>query len=94
MKLLPQRLLWVAVPLLWLLVLVSAIGAIWFKHRSRELFVELQQLNAGRDELEAEWGRLQLEQSAWSAYGYVEQVADSKLHMRMPEAREIQVVSP
>jgi len=94
MKLFAQRMLWWSVPLLWCLVLASAVGAIYFKHRSRELFVELQQLNSGRDELEAEWGRLQLEQSAWSAYGYVEQVATQKLHMRTPGPREIQVVSP
>lgn len=94
MRLLPRRTLWLTVPLLWVLVLASALGAIYFKYRARELFVELQQLNAGRDELEAEWGRLQLEQSAWSTYGYVEQVAGAKLRMRMPEAREIQVVSP
>ena len=80
-----------AVPLLWIAVLGSAAGSIWFKHRQRELFIELERLNAGRDELEAEWGRLQLEQSAWSAYSYVENVADSRLHMRIPASRDVEI---
>jgi cell division protein FtsL len=84
-------LLW-SLPLLWFLVLGSAAATIWCKHRARELFVELEQLHAGRDELDAEWGRLQLEQSAWSAYAYVERIADAKLHMRIPASREIETV--
>ncbi|MFO1400242.1 MAG: cell division protein FtsL [Steroidobacteraceae bacterium] len=79
-------------PLLWLAVLGSAAGTIWCKHRARELFVELERLNAGRDELDAEWGRLQLEQSAWSTYAYVERIADAKLRMRIPASREIETV--
>jgi cell division protein FtsL len=82
-----------SLPLLWLAVLGSAAATIWCKHRARELFVELEQLNAGRDELDAEWGRLQLEQSSWSTYAYVERVADAKLHMRIPASREIETVA-
>lgn len=82
--------LWVAVPALWLAVLGSAAGAIYCKHRSRELFVELEKLNRSRDEFEAEWGRLQLEQSAWSTYAYVERVADSRLHMTIPASSAIE----
>ena len=81
-------------PLLWCAVLASAAGTIWCKHRSRELFVELEQLNAGRDELDAEWGRLQLEQSAWSTYGYVENVADARLHMHIPVSKEVELPPP
>jgi len=87
-----RRILLWSLPVLWLAVLGSAAATIWCKHRARELFVELEQLNSGRDELDAEWGRLQLEQSAWSTYAYVERVADAKLHMRIPASREIETV--
>ena len=90
MKRLPRAALWLAVPVLWLAVLGSAAAAIYTKHRARELFVELEQLNRGRDELEAEWGRLQLEQSAWSTYAYVERVADTRLHMTIPGSSAIE----
>ena len=87
-----RRVLVWALPLLWCMVLGSATATIWCKHRARELFVELEQLNAGRDELDAEWGRLQLEQSAWSTYAYVERIADAKLRMRIQASREIETV--
>jgi len=89
-----RRGLLIAVPLLWLAVLGSAAGAIWCKHRARELFVELEALNARRDNLQIEWGQLQLEQSAWSTHGFVERVASTKLHMAMPPPKEIEIVSP
>jgi cell division protein FtsL len=80
--------------LLWFAALGSAAGAIYAKHRARELFVELEKLNTRRDNLEIEWGQLQLEQSAWSTHAFVEQVAATRLHMAAPPAREIQVVLP
>ena len=83
-----------AVPLLWLGALGSAAGAIWCKHRARELFIELEALDARRDNLEIEWGQLQLEQSAWSTHAFVERVASTKLHKAMPPPKEIVIVSP
>ena len=50
----PSRALAIAVPLLWLAALGSAAGAIYCKHRARALFVELEALNARRDNLEIE----------------------------------------
>lgn len=89
-----RRVLLVLVPLLWLAALASAAGAIWCKHRTRQLFVQLEALNAHRDDLEIEWGQLQLEQSAWSTHAFVERVASSRLHMAMPPPKEIEIVSP
>jgi cell division protein FtsL len=79
---------------LWLGVLGSAAGAIYCKHRARALFVELERLNAQRDNLDVEWGQLQLEQSAWSANAFVERVATAKLHMATPPPRQIEVIAP
>ena len=76
-----NKLLILAIPLLWAAALASAAGAIYSKHRARELFVELERLNVKRDNLEIEWGQLQLEQSAWSTHAFVENVAGTKLKM-------------
>jgi cell division protein FtsL len=89
-----RRLLLLVLPLLWCAVLVTSAGAIYAKYRARELFVELERLNTGRDELDAEWGRLQLEQSAWSSYAFVERVASERLHMSIPDARDIETLAP
>jgi len=94
MNMLRGRVLAFVIPILWIGALSSAAGAIYCKHRSREMFVELEQLNGRRDNLEIEWGQLQLEQSAWSTQAFVERVASTKLHMEMPPPKEIEIVAP
>ena len=89
-----RRVLALALPLLWVGALGSAAAAVYCKHRSRALFIELESLNARRDNLQIEWGQLQLEQSAWSTHAFVERVASTKLHMAMPPPKEIEIVSP
>jgi cell division protein FtsL len=89
-----RRVLLVALPLLWVAALGSAAAAIWCKHRARELFVQLETLNARRDNLEIEWGQLQLEQSAWSTHAFVERVASTRLHMASPPPKELEIISP
>ena len=85
---------WVIAVVLWFGVLASAGGAIYTRHRSRELFVELERLRSQRDGLETEWGQLQLEQSAWSAHAFVERVATTRLQMMSPDPVRTRVVAP
>ncbi len=94
MNILSGKVIVIVVAVLWVGALGSAAGAIYSKHRAREMFVELEQLNARRDNLEIEWGQLQLEQSAWSTQAFVERVATTKLHMAMPPPKEIEIVAP
>lgn len=75
--------------LLLCLVMASSFAVIYSKHQSRKLFVEVQQLNKNIDELNIEWGRLQLEQSAWSAHGRIERIARKKLNMILPGAGDV-----
>jgi cell division protein FtsL len=89
-----RRMLLLLMPLLWCAVLATSAGAIYAKYRARELFVELERLDGARDELDAEWGRLQLEQSAWSTYAFVERVASERLHMSIPDSHDIEILSP
>jgi len=79
----------VLMALLIILVMSSAFGVIYSKHKSRKLFVEAQQLKKQIDALNVEWGRLQLEQSAWSAHGRIERIARKRLNMTIPLANEI-----
>jgi cell division protein FtsL len=89
-----DRLLTVVVVALWCAVLASAAGVVWVKHEARTLFVDLEKLSSERDRLNIEWGRLQLEQSAWSTHAFVEQVANQKLRMTIPSARDVRIVQP
>ena len=81
-------------PLLWLAVLGSAVQVIYSRHKARDTFVHLEKLNAVRDSLDIEWGRLQLEQSYWSSHAFVERVANAKLQMNLPETRDVRIVRP
>lgn len=89
-----SRVLWIALPVLWVATLGSAAAAIYLKHCSRERFAELERLETRRDNLDIQWGQLQLEQSAWSNNAFVERVASAKLHMAMPPPKEIEIISP
>jgi len=88
------RLMYVALPVLWLAVLGSAVQVIYARHKARAMFVHLEKLNAERDSLEMEWGRLQLEQSYWSSHAFVERVANAKLQMNLPQTRDVRIVRP
>jgi cell division protein FtsL len=79
---------------LWVAVLLSAAGAVYCKFRARQLFIQLEQLSTQRDNLDIQWGQLQLEQSAWSTHAFVESVAGKKLRMSMPAPKDIVIVQP
>lgn len=74
-------------------VVGSSIAVVNAKYQSRQLFVELQKVHQSRDLLDMEWGRLQLELGAWGTHGRVEKLARDKLHMRLPMASEVIVVT-
>ena len=88
-----QRIL-VLVTILFVVVMISAIGLVYSKHKTRTLFVELQRLNKEVVSLNTEWGRLQLEQSAWSDHGRIEQIARDRLGMVIPEAEQVAFIKP
>ena len=79
---------------LLVLTVVSAIGVVYAKHQSRKLFVELQSLYKTRDDMDIEWGQLQLEQSTLATHGRVEGTAGAKLGMVIPEAGQVVVLQP
>jgi cell division protein FtsL len=90
----PSRLAMLLLPLLWVAVLASAVGVVFVRNEARTLFTELERLSAERDQLNIEWGQLQLEQSAWSNHGFVERVANDKLLMTLPQPAEVRIVTP
>jgi len=83
-----------AVAVLGVAVLLTSIGVVHAKYSSRKYFVELQKLRLQQDELDVEWGRLQLEQSTWATQHRVERIARGKLNMHIPSAEEVTVIRP
>ena len=72
----------------------TAIAVVYERYRHRQLFVDLTRLERERDELNIEFGRLQLEQATWAESNRVDQIARTKLGMKFPEAEDIVVVRP
>ena len=73
----------------YIIIFLSALQVVIARHETRRLFVELQALEQTRDELNEEWGRLQLEQSTWATNDRIEAFARTKLGMKMPENSSI-----
>jgi cell division protein FtsL len=65
---------------------------IYTKHESRKLFIELEGLTHDRDELNIEWGQLQIEQSTWATHARIEQVATDDLSLVRPQPTDIFVI--
>jgi cell division protein FtsL len=84
----------VLIAVLWVAVLASALGVVYGKQEARNRFNELQKLTTQRDDLDIEWGQLQLEQSTWATHGRVEQVAHDDLGMVTPQTSDLRIVQP
>ena len=81
------------VPLLLLLaVVVSGVTTVYMKHRTRSQFIELQALQRDYDEMQINWGRLQLEASTWAAHDRVRNSASEQLNLYMPPGDAVVVV--
>lgn len=76
------------------LLLGSALSLVYARHEARRLFIELQQLTAERDDLNIDWGRLQIEHSTLALPARVEKVVRDRLHMTEPDPAEVVIVQP
>ncbi|GLK89173.1 cell division protein FtsL [Pseudomonas turukhanskensis] len=80
--------------ILFVAVLVSAIAVAYSAHWNRQLLNTLYGELSVRDKAQAEWGRLILEQSTWTAHSRIETLASEQLKMRIPEPAEVRMVAP
>ncbi len=75
-----------------LVCVLSGMALVYTKHESRKLFVELEVLTHERDELNIEWGQLQIEQSTWAQHARIEKVATEDLSLVRPDTADIFVI--
>ncbi len=78
---------------LTLVVVMSAIGVVYSRFESRQLFVELQLLKKEKDDLAIEWDRLQLEEGTVSTNGIIEKKAREQLNMQLPIYETVEHIS-
>ena len=73
-------------------VLASALGVVWTRHESRVLFVILTTLQNQRDELNIEYGKLELEQATYAEPRRIDDEARQKLGMVNPRPQDIRLL--
>jgi cell division protein FtsL len=73
-------------------VIASALGVVWTRHENRVLFVQLTALQNQRDELNIEYGRLELEQATHAEPRRVDSEARQKLGMLEPRPQDIRLL--
>ncbi len=78
--------------LLLVAVVMCALSVVTSQHKARKLFVELQKGKERAQQMDVEWGQLQLEQSTWAAPARVERVAARQLQMQLPRNGQVQFI--
>lgn len=77
---------------LLLAVVCSALSVVTSQHKARKLFVELQKEKERMQQMEVEWGQLQLEQSTWATPRRVGEIAEQKMQMQLPRSGQIRFI--
>jgi len=73
-------------------VVASGVWIVDVEHRSRELFVEAEDLNRELDRIQTDWGRLQIEQGMYATPSRIEGLARQKLQLTEPSGDQLVVV--
>jgi len=74
-------------------LVVCALGVVTSQHKARKLFMMLENEKEIAQQVEVEWGRLQLEQSTLVMHGRIEKIAREQLNMKVPIATQVQIIS-
>lgn len=78
--------------LLLVAVVLCALSVVTSRYQARKLFVELQKDKDEAQQMDVEWGQLQLEQSTWATPARVEEIAVNKLQMQLPKNGQVQFI--
>jgi cell division protein FtsL len=78
--------------ILFFVLITVALSIVTSQHKARKLYFELEQLQELSKKYETEFGQLQLEQSTWAMHSRIEDLANKKLNMQVPDAKRIQVI--
>ena len=78
--------------LLLVAVLATALGVVWTRHESRVLFVNLTALQNQRDDLNIEYGQLELEQATYAEPRRIDDEARQRLGMVDPRPQDIRLL--
>ncbi|BBJ00483.1 cell division protein FtsL [Ferrigenium kumadai] len=73
-------------------VVMCALSVVSSQHKARKLFIELQKEKEHAQQMEVEWGQLQLELSTWATPARVEKIAARQLQMQLPVNGQVRFI--
>lgn len=73
-------------------VVICALSVVTSQHKARKLYIELQKQKELAQQMDVEWGQLQLEQSTWATPARVEKIAARQLQMQLPRNGQVQFI--
>lgn len=74
-------------------VLISGLSVIYMTNTTRSLNATIQQTLAERERLHVQWGQLLLEKSTWIMQARIQNLAEGKLGMLIPDSKTVVVVN-
>ncbi|OGS92903.1 MAG: cell division protein FtsL [Gallionellales bacterium GWA2_59_43] len=78
--------------LLLMAVVMCALSVVTSQHKARKMYIGLQKEKELAQQMEVEWGQLQLELSTLATPGRVEKIAEQQLHMQLPTSGQVQFI--
>jgi cell division protein FtsL len=82
----------IAVLVLAIAVLLSALGIIYVTHTTRVLHATYQHNLVEQNQLQVQRGQLLLERSTWMMQSRIQQLAESKLGMVVPNSKAVVII--
>jgi cell division protein FtsL len=74
-------------------VLLTALSVIYMTNTTRSLNANIQQTLAERERLHVQWGQLLLEKSTWIMQARIQNLAEGKFGMLIPDSKSVVVVN-
>ncbi|MFZ3018332.1 MAG: cell division protein FtsL [Gallionella sp.] len=78
--------------LLLMAVVMCALSVVSSQHKARKMYIDLQKEKELAQQMEVEWGQLQLELSTLATPGRVEKIAEQQLRMQLPTSGQVQFI--
>ena len=80
------------IAVLWVMVVISGLSVAYVSHLCREKYGKLMVMERDANQMQVDYGKYLLEQSAWGSLQRIEVSAIAELNMRSPKPEEIVIV--
>ena len=77
---------------LFFVVFATAISLVYVKDLNRRLFIQYQNLEQQSSQINTNYGKLLLEKGAWDSQAHVQNIAEQRLNMEVPTAKQVVMV--